>query len=80
MSYKVGLILSMIFVAMFFLFGADLITVQSVYSMLDAKAKFEAELKKSGLTWVIFRPSGYFYDIAKVFMPMIEKGKVTLSL
>ena len=46
--------------------------------MLDAKAKFEAELKKSGLTWVIFRPSGYFYDIAKVFMPMIEKGKVTL--
>ena len=46
--------------------------------MLDAKAKFEEELKKSGLTWVIFRPSGYFYDIAKVFMPMIEKGKVTL--
>ena len=46
--------------------------------MLDAKAKFEDELKKSGLTWVIFRPSGYFYDIAKVFMPMIEKGKVTL--
>ena len=46
--------------------------------MLDAKAKFEEELKKSGLGWVIFRPSGYFYDIAKVFMPMIEKGKVTL--
>lgn len=46
--------------------------------MLDAKAKLEAELKKSGLTWVIFRPTGYFYDIAKVFMPMIEKGKVTL--
>ena len=46
--------------------------------MLDAKAKFEAALKKSGLGWVIFRPSGYFYDIAKVFMPMIEKGKVTL--
>ena len=46
--------------------------------MLDAKAKFEEELKKSGLCWVIFRPSGYFYDIAKVFMPMIEKGKVTL--
>ena len=46
--------------------------------MLDAKAKFEDELKTSGLGWVIFRPSGYFYDIAKVFMPMIEKGKVTL--
>ena len=46
--------------------------------MLDAKHMFEQELKKSGLKWVIFRPSGYFYDIAKVFMPMIEKGKVTL--
>lgn len=46
--------------------------------MLDAKAKFETELKNSGLEWVIFRPTGYFYDIAKVFMPMIEKGSVTL--
>ena len=46
--------------------------------MLDAKAKFENQLKASGLKWVIFRPSGYFYDIAKVFMPMVEKGKVTL--
>lgn len=46
--------------------------------MLDAKHKFELELQASGLKWVIFRPSGYFYDIAKVFRPMIEKGKVTL--
>lgn len=46
--------------------------------MLDAKHRFEQELQKSGLHWVIFRPSGYFYDIAKVFKPMIEKGKVTL--
>ena len=38
MSYKVGLILSMVFVALFFLFGADLITLQSAYSTLDAKA------------------------------------------
>lgn len=38
MSYKVGLILSMVFVALFFLFGADLITLESVYSTLDAKA------------------------------------------
>ena len=28
----------MIFVAMFFLFSADLISIQSVYSVLDAKA------------------------------------------
>ena len=46
--------------------------------MLDAKAKFEEALKASGLTYVIHRPTGYFYDIAKVFRPMIEKGKVSL--
>ncbi len=46
--------------------------------MLDAKHLFEQELKKSGIPYVIFRPTGYFYDIAKVFMPMIEKGEVTL--
>ena len=38
MSYKIGLLLSMIFVALFFLLGADLISLQSAYSMLDAKA------------------------------------------
>ena len=38
MSYKVGLILSMIFVALFFIFGADLLTLESVYSSLDSKA------------------------------------------
>ena len=38
MSYKLGLLLSMIFVALFFLFGADLVTLQSSYSLLDAKA------------------------------------------
>lgn len=46
--------------------------------MLHAKAMFEEKLKESGLPWVIHRPTGYFYDIAKVFMPMIEKGTVTL--
>lgn len=46
--------------------------------MLDAKAKFEEKLKESGLGYSIVRPTGYFYDIAHVFMPMIEKGKVTL--
>lgn len=46
--------------------------------MLHAKYLFEEELKKSGLSWVIFRPTGYFYDIVKVFRPMIEKGEVTL--
>ena len=34
--------------------------------MLHAKALFEEKLKASGLTWVIHRPTGYFYDIANV--------------
>ena len=38
MSYKVGLILSMVFVSLCFLFGADLLSIQSLYSSLDAKA------------------------------------------
>lgn len=46
--------------------------------MLHAKYLLEEELKKSGIDYVIFRPTGYFYDIAKVFKPMIEKGEVTL--
>ena len=46
--------------------------------MLDAKAKFEKELVSSGLNYVIHRPTGYFYDIIKVFKPMILKGEVTL--
>ena len=46
--------------------------------MVNAKYLFEEELKKSGMTYVIHRPTGYFYDIVKVFRPMIEKGKVTL--
>ena len=46
--------------------------------MVHAKFLFEEELKKSGLTYVIHRPTGYFYDIVKVFKPMIEKGQVTL--
>ncbi len=46
--------------------------------MLDAKAKFEKELIASGISYVIHRPTGYFYDIIKVFKPMIKKGEVTL--
>ena len=46
--------------------------------MLHAKYLFEQELKKSGLTYVIHRPTGYFYDIVKVFRPRIETGEVTL--
>ncbi len=35
--------------------------------MLKAKAKMEAELKASGLEWLIIRPSGYFTDIWRTF-------------
>jgi uncharacterized protein YbjT (DUF2867 family) len=46
--------------------------------MVHAKYLFEQELEKSGLKYCILRPTGYFYDIVKVFKPMIEKGEVTL--
>ena len=46
--------------------------------MLHAKAMFEDELTKSGLDNVIYRPTGYFYDIAKVFKPYVDKGEMQL--
>ena len=46
--------------------------------MLHAKYMFEEELKKSGLEYVIYRPTGYFYDIAKVFKPYVDKGEMQL--
>lgn len=46
--------------------------------MLHAKYLFEEELKKSGLEYVIHRPTGYFYDIAKVFKPYVDKGEMQL--
>ena len=46
--------------------------------LLHTKYLFEEELKKSGMNYCIHRPTGYFYDIVKVFRPMIEKGEVTL--
>ena len=46
--------------------------------MLHAKKLMEDELKKSGVDYVIYRPTGYFYDIAKVFRPYVEKGAMQL--
>lgn len=46
--------------------------------MLAAKAKLEKYLKASGLTYTIFRPTGYFYDTAHIFQPKVEAGKVML--
>ena len=37
MSSKIGTILSMLFVVMFFLFGTDLVCLQYAYSELDSK-------------------------------------------
>lgn len=50
----------------------------STIPMLDAKYKFEQKLIESGLDYTIYRPTGYFYDIAKVFKPMVDKGTVML--
>ena len=38
MSYKISFILSMVFVTMFFLFAGDMISLQFLYSDLDAKS------------------------------------------
>ena len=46
--------------------------------MLHAKYLVEQEIKQEPMDWVIYRPTGYFYDIAKVFKPFIEKGEMQL--
>ena len=46
--------------------------------MLHAKYLVEQEIKKEPMDWVIYRPTGYFYDIAKVFKPYIDKGEMQL--
>ncbi len=46
--------------------------------MLHAKYMVEEELKKGKMDWVIYRPTGYFYDIAKVFKPYVDKGEMQL--
>ncbi|MBQ1307865.1 MAG: NmrA family NAD(P)-binding protein [Erysipelotrichaceae bacterium] len=46
--------------------------------MLHAKYMVEEELKKGSLEYVIYRPTGYFYDIAKVFKPYVDKGEMQL--
>ena len=46
--------------------------------MLHAKFMVEQEIKAQPMDWVIYRPTGYFYDIAKVFKPYIDKGEMQL--
>lgn len=46
--------------------------------MLNSKKMFEDVLKNGSLEYVIHRPTGYFYDIIKVFRPFIEKGEMQL--
>ena len=46
--------------------------------MLHAKYMVEEELKKGKMDYVIYRPTGYFYDIAKVFKPYVDKGEMQL--
>ena len=38
----------------------------------------ENEIKKGTMDYVIYRPTGYFYDIAKVFKPYVDKGEMQL--
>ena len=46
--------------------------------MLHAKYLVEEEIKKQPIDYVIYRPTGYFYDIAKVFKPYVDKGEMQL--
>lgn len=46
--------------------------------MVEAKYHMEQALAESGMHYIIYRPTGYFYDIVKVFRPMVEKGSVSL--
>ena len=46
--------------------------------MLNAKKMFEDVLKSGSMEYVIHRPTGYFYDIIKVFKPYVEKGEMQL--
>ena len=46
--------------------------------MLHAKLLLENDIKKGAMEYVIYRPTGYFYDIAKVFKPYIDKGEMQL--
>ncbi len=46
--------------------------------MLHAKYLLEEEIKKGEMDYVIYRPTGYFYDIAKVFKPYVDKGEMQL--
>lgn len=46
--------------------------------MLNAKYLVEEEIKKQDMKYVIYRPTGYFYDIAKVFKPYVDKGEMQL--
>ena len=46
--------------------------------MLHAKYLVEEEIKKQSMDYVIYRPTGYFYDIAKVFKPYVDKGEMQL--
>lgn len=46
--------------------------------MLHAKYLVEEEIKKGDMEYVIYRPTGYFYDIAKVFKPYVDKGEMQL--
>lgn len=46
--------------------------------LLRAKYDFEAELTRSGLHYLIIRPSSYFTDVWRTFMTSAQKGAITL--
>ena len=79
MSYKIGLILSMLFVALFFLFGADLISIQSAYSLLDAKANnISYVISRTGVideSFIEYIESSYGVDLEIALNPAPTFGE-----
>ena len=47
-------------------------------SLFAARLKFEGELKESGIPYTIFRPVGFFFDMAHRFQTNVAVGKVML--
>lgn len=46
--------------------------------MLNAKALSEKRIMSRPMDYVIYRPTGYFYDICRVFGKYVDRGKMTL--
>lgn len=80
MSYKISLLLSSIFIVLFFAFGVDLLTIQFVYTDLDAKSTSISYLiSKRGTIdedFITYIENDYHLDFTYLGEPNIAFGDV----